>query len=798
MVQFCLLSAFRAAFPRGKNLNLNPNLNLNLPRYFLLTLAALLALAPSLPAQQQNTPHAGYVFPAGGREGTTVEVKVGGQYLGNVTNAFVSGSGIQAALVEYIKPLTQQQVNDLRQEQKQLQDKRAAAQQARNGAPPAPDKPRPVFTAEDMKRIAEIREKLAQFQKRAANPVIGETVTLKITIAPDAAPGERELRLGAPNSLSQPLIFCVGQLTEINKPEPPADLQPAAPNRGANPNAPAPAPVETRIKLPCVVNGQILPGGVDRYRFEAGKGQKLVISASARDLMPYLADAVPGWFQAAISLYDWQGKEVAFADHYRFQPDPVLFYEVPRDGEYVLQIRDSIYRGREDFVYRLTAGEVPFVTGLFPLGGPAGAQTTVQLTGWNLPAATAIQDDRSLEPGTYPFRVRTETNVSNHLPFAVDTLPEIRAGEGNHSQSTAQPVILPVIVNGRIEKPGQWDVFRFQGRAGDEVVAETIARRLDSPLDSVIKLTDAAGKQLAFNDDFEDKGAGLQTHYADSWFRAKLPADGAYYLYVGDAQHQGGPDYAYRLRLSPPRPDFDLRVVPSSVTVRGGMAVPLTVYALRHDGFSNQITLSLKGAPPGYALSGNTVPANENQVRVTLTAPAETNDTPVHLTVEGFARIDGQAVIHQAVPADNMMQAFAYWHLVPSKELDVTLSSRGQFRLPLKILSPDLVQIPIGGTAGFRMRVPGVQFTNNFELQLSDPPDGLTIENVSAVGTEAQILLHTDAKKIKPGVKGNLIINLLTKRPPQQPARANAPARNNQQRPILGVLPAIPFEVLSP
>jgi hypothetical protein len=141
---------------------------------------------------------------------------------------------------------------------------------------------------------------------------------------------------------------------------------------------------------------------VDRYRFEAGKGQKLVISAAARDLMPYLADAVPGWFQASLSVYDWQGKEVAFADHYRFHPDPVLFFEVLRDGEYILQIRDSIYRGREDFVYRLTAGEVPFVTGIFPLGGPAGAPTIVQVTGWNLPAATVTQDDTSLAPGTYP------------------------------------------------------------------------------------------------------------------------------------------------------------------------------------------------------------------------------------------------------------------------------------------------------------------------------------------------------------------------------------------------------------
>ncbi|HXR07387.1 MAG TPA: hypothetical protein VN765_08665 [Candidatus Acidoferrum sp.] len=760
--------------------------------------AALLALAQAALGQQQITPHIGYVFPAGGRQGTTVEVKVGGQYLGTVTNAFVSGGGVEAAVVEYIRPLTQQQVNDLRMQQKQLQDKRTAAQPARNGAPPVAGQARPVFTAEDMKTLADIREKLAQFQKRMANPVIGETVTLKITLAPDAEPGERQLRLGAPNSLSQPLVFCVGQLPEFNKPEPPIATEPLAPNRAGNPNAqPAAPPVPPRLVLPCVVNGQILPGGVDRYRFEAGRGQKLVIAVAARELMPYLADAVPGWFQAAVSLYDEQGHEVAFADHYRFHPDPVLFYEVPRDGEYVLQIRDSIYRGREDFVYRITAGEVPYVTGIFPLGGPAGAQTTVQVTGWNLPAATVTQDDRNLAPGTYPLWVRTETNVSNRLPFAVDTLPEIFSREGNHSQSTAQLVTLPVVVNGRITKPGQWDAYRFQGRAGDEVVAETIARRLDSPLDSVLKLTDAAGKQLAFNDDYEDKGAGLQTQYADSWLSAKLPANGAYYLYLGDAQHQGGPEYAYRLRLSPPRPDFDLRVTPSSVTVRGGMAVPLTVYALRHDGFSNEITLALKGAPPGFALSGSAVPASENQVRVTLTGPPETNDIPVNLTVEGFARIQDQSVIHAAVPADNMMQAFAYWHLVPSKELDVTLSSRGQFRLPLKLLGPDLVKIPAGGTAGFRMRVPGVQFTNNFELQLSDPPDGLSIENVSAMGTEARITLHTDAAKIKPGVRGNLIVNILAKRAPQ-PARPGAPARANQQRPILGVLPAIPFEVLSP
>ena len=141
-------------------------------------------LAAPVVRAQQNMPHIAYVFPAGGRQGASFEVRVGGQFLGNITNAWLSGAGVQAAVVEYIRPLTQQQVNDLRMQQKVLQDKRAAAQAARNGAPPAAGQPRPTFTAEDMKAIAEIRDKLARFQKRMANPAMGETVTLKITIAP--------------------------------------------------------------------------------------------------------------------------------------------------------------------------------------------------------------------------------------------------------------------------------------------------------------------------------------------------------------------------------------------------------------------------------------------------------------------------------------------------------------------------------------------------------------------------------------------------------------------------------------
>jgi hypothetical protein len=759
-------------------------------------LLGLLAFTPAALAQP-SSPHIGYVYPAGGRQGAVFQVAVGGQFLNNATNAFISGPGVQSVVVDYSRPMTQKEFNDLREKLQELQQKRTAAnRRGRGGQAGAQSGTNVVWTAADERMFAEMRQKMFLLApKRNANPAIGETVTVRVTLAPDAEPGERELKLATPTGLSNPLRFCVGQLVEYNKQgsKLSADSETLR-QRRLNNEQKAVAPTEMNITLPAIVNGQTLPGGVDRYRFQAHQGMGLVVMAAARELIPYLPDAVPGWFQAALALYDAKGHELEHADHYVFHPDPVLHYEIPKDGEYIVEIRDSIYRGREDFVYRITLGELPYVTSIFPLGGPAGAQTTVELRGWNLPVTTLTQTHA--EPGVYPLSVRKEDRVSNRVPFAVDTLPECFEKEPNDSIATAQRVTLPIIVNGRVDKPGDWDVFRFEGRAGDTIVAEVYARRLDSPLDSVLKLTDASGKQLAFNDDHEDKGAGLDTHYADSYLTATLPADGAFYIHLGDAQHQGGPEFAYRLRISSPRPDFALRVVPSSLSVRGGASVPLTVYALRRDGFTNEIALSLQDAPAGFKLNGAKVPAGQDQVRLTLLAPAAPTEKPLTLSLEGRAIIQGHAVVHLAVPAEDMMQAFLYRHLVPANELDVAVSGRFMNRMSLKILSATPVRIPAGGTARVRLSAPSGAFANRFKLELSEPPEGITLGKLSPISEGAEIELCSDAAKAKPGLKGNLIVDIF---PGQALAAATKNKKQgNQRRAAVGTLPAIPFEIVQP
>jgi len=202
------------------------------------------------------------------------------------------------------------------------------------------------------------------------------------------------------------------------------------------------------MALPVVINGQIMPGDVDRFRFQARRGERLVIDVAARRLVPYLADAVPGWFQATLALFDDEGNEVAFSDDYRFDPDPVLLYKVRKTGEYALEIRDSIYRGREDFVYRIAVGPRPFITQMFPLGGPAGVETFASIDGWNL-TNKRLPLDTEAEAGCVRYTaLRRRDRVSNRVTYAVDTLPECKEAEPNDTLKEAQQIERPQITLG--------------------------------------------------------------------------------------------------------------------------------------------------------------------------------------------------------------------------------------------------------------------------------------------------------------------------------------------------------------
>jgi hypothetical protein len=738
----------------------------------LVTISLLLAGA-NLFAQQP--PHIAYVYPAGGRQGSTFTAVIGGQFFFSTTNfsVFVDGGCATAKVITYDRPLKQDEQNAFKEELNKFQEKRKSGGR---------------LTEAERARAEFIKQRLTRFGRRPANPAISEFMTVQLTLATNAAPGDHEIRVRTPGGLSNPMKFCVGTLPETTKPD-----WKAVPKERASTAPNLPPPVEATVKLPAVINGQIAPAGVDRYRFYAERGQQIIIAVDARRLIPYLADAVPGWFEATLTLLDSKGKEVASAERYRFHPDPVLHFETPHDGTYTVEVRDSLYRGREDFIYRLTIGELPFVTGIFPLGGKAGEKTTVALTGWNLPGKHITVDNAAAEPGVLSL----QENFFNPVPFAVDDLPEISTDGKNHSGETAQAVTLPVVINGHVSQPNEAEVFKFAGKAGQQIVAEVLARRLDSPLDSFLRLTDSTGQQLAFNDDFEDKGAGLDTHHADSYLTATLPADGTYFIHLTDTQGQGGPEFAYRLRISGPQPDFTLRIVPSSLSLRAGMSAPVTVFALRRDGFTNAIDLSLKNAPAGFSLSGAKIAAGEDKTKFTLKAPAQPTEKPVAISIEGRALIGGQTVTRTAAPAEDMMQAFIYRHLVPSKELAVSVI--GQPRLALrdsfKITSPTPVKFSPGGTARVKVTAPPGNFSERFVLELENAPEGITLTNVAPTAGGLELTFACDTDKVKPGATGNLICSVM----PKNLAVKNPQKKSGNQakRAAAATLPAIPFTIMA-
>lgn len=625
-------------------------------------LAAALAHAPAARAQNRN-PSVSYIYPAGGRRGTTFRMVVGGRQLPDRAEPVFSGTGLTARVVAARNPPRQDQQDALSAELRELgRRKEVSLRRKDRGRGEADD-----WSETDEARLQDLIELMAMLARSREAPAFAERLELEVTIAPDAPPGRRDFRLVSPGGISAPQIFEVGELPEIA--EPPLTAAAVMSTVGGQRAGPwrrflSLPKSEREAPLPAVVNGQIGPGERDPWRLDLRAGQRLVVVVAARELRPYIADAVPGWCDTVISLYDPEDRPVAAADSWRFHPDPVLYYEARRDGPHTLEIRDCIYRGREDFVYRMTVGELPFVTDWRPLGARAGATTRLELAGWNLDK-TVIPLTADLARGIHALPpALLGAYAAAPLRFAVDDLPEI--AEPNSRGRRPPTVTLPAIVNGRVESPGESDVYAFSGIAGQRIVAEIYARRLGSPLDSRLELLDAADAVLAANDDHPDRGAGLVTHHADARLEATLPKDGEYRVRVSDAQDRGGETFAYRLRVSEPRPDFELRIVPSGVALRRGATATVTAHALRRDGFAGDIDLALVEAQ-GFELSGARIPAGKDEAKITIRAGRDAPPGPTELRFRGEAEIGGLRVARSAVPAEDQEQAFLWRFLVPAE-----------------------------------------------------------------------------------------------------------------------------------
>jgi hypothetical protein len=327
-----------------------------------------------------------------------------------------------------------------------------------------------------------------------------------------------------------------------------------------------------------------------------------------------------------------------------------------------------------------------------------------------------------------------------------------------------------------------------------------VSRRLNSPLDSLLWLTDASNHVLQRNDDYvlEDSHLykdtiGVVTHHADSYLMAKLPKDGTYYVHLGDAQHHGGEAYAYRLRVSAPQPDFALRVTPSSLSVNAGGTVAVCVYVLRKDGFDGEIEVALKDAPAGFSLTAGRIPPGRDRIRMTLTVPVAAPAQPVAVQLEGIAKIGGQAIHRPIVPAEDKMQAFLYRHLVPSQELLVCVQKARWPMPPVRLAVGGPIRIPVGGAAQVLFKTPRRPIWQEVQLELQEPPAGVTLHGVAVVSEGLTFQLRADKDATRSGLVDNLIVQAYRE---VTPARQGGKPAPQKRRTSVGILPAIPIEIV--
>ena len=611
----------------------------------------------------------GYLYPAGGQAGKTVEILIGGQGIWNPKYAIVTGNGVQTVSCESVRSIPHpsgSQRGYLNKWVRQIVKGDRSFLRMPVGEGTIDWRYHPWYSRLNETTPLQF-ELVTNFLYVPRNslqmsPSISQNIILKLKIDKNASPGYRELRLTNGSWVSNPVPFYVSNVQEFNEPR----YQP-----------PFVKVEQGSFSYPCILNGQIMPGETDKFFFDAKKGDVLYFDLKGRALLPFVGDGVPGHFQAILEIQDLNGKQLAFADDRYFHPDPVLKFKVPADGKYQLVVRDSLYRGRNDFVYR-------------------------------------IEIDK------------------NSRPYQISAPPQFAVAPIELPENSKTLLTAPSVIRASISKPGEKDSYCFKAKAGEKMVIDVWARRLNSPVDGLLEIYDPDNKRVFVCDDVKRQRIGNIMQHTDPTIIFTAVKTGIYKAVVSDNAGAGNDDYKYYLRIDNPRPDFRIYGYPSMLEPSYGRGT-FSVIVERFDGFNDPVTLKMI-SPDGYRLCGETtVPAGVCQAAFTLDSFSVRKPNLTTLKMEGSAN----GITRKVIPATEAMQAFAYNHLIPC-EGDFYVSKNGKYWASAYVSwqekNPSPIKLYPGVSTQITVQIPPqVKLQPDFEItgmSLQDQPLGVLIENV--------------------------------------------------------------------
>ena len=264
-------------------------------------------------------------------------------------------------------------------------------------------------------------------------------VTLKVSISSEVPLGIHSFRLLTPLGITERVSFAVGEWAEVKE------------SSGMSGKV-------AWAELPATLIGTLETlGEVDEFQFYAREGQELVFQMTAATIGSAL--------EPIVEVLDAQGHKVG-SKSVAANRDVVLGITFTTEGRYTLRISDYEMRGGRDFYYRVTAGELPYVTRVFPLGVPKGKPTEVKLEGFNLAGVESVMVEPPASArlwDTFETWVTTPKGKSlNPIRLAVNEYPEILEKEIGSGLSQRHPCPDPR----GYKRPNRWRPIPAAGRRG--------------------------------------------------------------------------------------------------------------------------------------------------------------------------------------------------------------------------------------------------------------------------------------------------------------------------------------------
>ena len=443
----------------------------------------------------------------------------------------------------------------------------------------------------------------------------GNQLTAELAVEQGAALGPHDVRLATAKGISNGSRFWVDVIPNQIIESPMTESMP---------------PLLLDGSKPMVLNGRIAArAGRDRF----------ILNASAGDTWAFdcFADRIRSRFDPVLELRDEAGVSLKLVQS-MWEADPRFVYRFAKAGRYFLSVRDSEYNGGPNYTYRLRVGRMAFLAGYSPRGERPGHQVQLVLDGTNLTAKQiSVSIPADAPYGTFWAEVHADGVIPMVVPLMVENEPVLDAGQGE----AAQPLpALPAAVDGVFGRVPRRR-FTFHAAAQSAYLFDLLGRRIGSRIDGQIRVFNAAGKEIAANDDAPDLGKDARLAFT-------APADGDYAVEVSNVEEITGPDCYYRLRACRVQPDFQISIAADRLPVPVGGTVSLPVTLERSGGFKDAVEVKVEGLPAGVTARGGIIAAGKTTIEVTLTAASGTVLAASGAHILGMATIGGQPTLREA------------------------------------------------------------------------------------------------------------------------------------------------------